>query len=152
MERGYVASLARPGGNITGLVFQQLELAQKQAELLTQAFPERKRVAMLFDGQSADQFGAAERAAKALGLQVQGVLLEKPPYDVDAAFRSAASGGGQMALVLSSPSFFPHRDRIVELAPGQCFVVPKGIMHRTRAPQRTVILMVENAGIIPTGD
>ena len=116
LERGYVASLARPGGNITGLVFQQLELAQKQAELLTQAFPERKRVAMLFDGQSADQFGAAERAAKALGLQVQGVLLEKPPYDVDAAFRSAASGGAQMALVLSSPSFLPHRDRIVELA------------------------------------
>ncbi|HEV3151201.1 MAG TPA: cupin domain-containing protein, partial [Acidobacteriaceae bacterium] len=43
-------------------------------------------------------------------------------------------------------------DRIVELAPGQGFVVPKGIVHRTRAPKRTVILMVENAGIIPTGD
>jgi mannose-6-phosphate isomerase-like protein (cupin superfamily) len=42
--------------------------------------------------------------------------------------------------------------RIVELAPGQGFVVPKSIVHRTRAPQRTVILMVENAGIIPTGD
>jgi mannose-6-phosphate isomerase-like protein (cupin superfamily) len=43
-------------------------------------------------------------------------------------------------------------DRIVELAPGQGFVVPKGVLHRTRAPQRTVILMVENAGIIPTGN
>ena len=43
-------------------------------------------------------------------------------------------------------------ERIVELAPGQGFVVPKGMVHRTRAPQRTVILMVENAGIIPTGD
>lgn len=43
-------------------------------------------------------------------------------------------------------------DRIVELAPGQGFVVPKGVVHRTRAPQRTVILKVENAGIIPTGD
>jgi mannose-6-phosphate isomerase-like protein (cupin superfamily) len=43
-------------------------------------------------------------------------------------------------------------DRIVELAPGQGFVVPRGIVHRTRAPQRTVILMVENAGIVPTGD
>src|SRR5262249_28030829 len=41
VARGYVASLARPGGNITGVVFQQLELAQKQVELLTQAFPER---------------------------------------------------------------------------------------------------------------
>ena len=43
-------------------------------------------------------------------------------------------------------------DRIVELLPNQGFVVPKGVTHRTRAPQRTVILMVENKGIIPTGD
>jgi mannose-6-phosphate isomerase-like protein (cupin superfamily) len=42
--------------------------------------------------------------------------------------------------------------RTVELAPRQGFVVPKGVMHRTRAPQRTVILMVENHGIMPTGD
>jgi mannose-6-phosphate isomerase-like protein (cupin superfamily) len=43
-------------------------------------------------------------------------------------------------------------DRVVELAPRQGFVVPRGTVHRTRAPQRTVILMVENAGIIPTGN
>lgn len=42
--------------------------------------------------------------------------------------------------------------RSVELMPRQGFVVPKGVLHRTRAPLRTVILMVENAGIIPTGD
>jgi mannose-6-phosphate isomerase-like protein (cupin superfamily) len=42
--------------------------------------------------------------------------------------------------------------RTVELAPRQGFVVPKGVVHRTRAPERTIILMVENAGIIPTGD
>ena len=42
--------------------------------------------------------------------------------------------------------------RTVELSPRQGFVVPKGVMHRTRAPQRTVMLMVENAGIIPTGN
>ena len=42
--------------------------------------------------------------------------------------------------------------RTVELKPGQGFVVPRGVLHRTRAPQRTVILMVENAGIIPTGN
>jgi mannose-6-phosphate isomerase-like protein (cupin superfamily) len=40
----------------------------------------------------------------------------------------------------------------IELTPRQGFVVSKGVMHRTRAPQRTVILMVENAGIVPTGD
>ena len=43
-------------------------------------------------------------------------------------------------------------DRVVELHPRQGFVVPRGVMHRTRAPERTVILMVENAGIIPTGN
>ena len=43
-------------------------------------------------------------------------------------------------------------ERVVTLAPGQGFVIPKGIVHRTRAPRRTIILMVENAGIIPTGD
>jgi mannose-6-phosphate isomerase-like protein (cupin superfamily) len=42
--------------------------------------------------------------------------------------------------------------RTVELGPRQGFVVPKTVLHRTRAPHRTVILMVENAGIIPTGD
>ena len=43
-------------------------------------------------------------------------------------------------------------ESVVTLKPRQGFVVPKGTKHRTRAPQRTVILMVENAGIIPTGD
>jgi len=43
-------------------------------------------------------------------------------------------------------------EETVELKPGRGFVVPRGIVHRTRAPHRTVILMVENAGIIPTGN
>jgi mannose-6-phosphate isomerase-like protein (cupin superfamily) len=43
-------------------------------------------------------------------------------------------------------------DRTVALQPRQGFVVPKGIVHRTRAPEKTVILMVEGAGIVPTGD
>ena len=43
-------------------------------------------------------------------------------------------------------------DRTVELKARQGFVVPQGVRHRTRAPERTVVLMVENAGIIPTGD
>jgi mannose-6-phosphate isomerase-like protein (cupin superfamily) len=42
--------------------------------------------------------------------------------------------------------------RTVELAPRQGFVVPKGVVHRTRAPKRTVMLMVEPAGVVPTGD
>jgi mannose-6-phosphate isomerase-like protein (cupin superfamily) len=43
-------------------------------------------------------------------------------------------------------------DRTVELGPRQGFVVPKGVVHRTRAPSRTIILMVEGAAIVPTGD
>jgi len=43
-------------------------------------------------------------------------------------------------------------DRTVSLKPGQGFVVPKTVVHRTRAPKRSTILMVENAGIIPTGN
>jgi cupin superfamily acireductone dioxygenase involved in methionine salvage len=45
-----------------------------------------------------------------------------------------------------------HAERTVSLKPGQGFVVPKTVVHRTRAPRRTTILMVENAGIIPTGN
>jgi putative tryptophan/tyrosine transport system substrate-binding protein len=116
LARGYIASLARPGGNITGFVFQQLELAQKQVELLSQAFPDRTRLAMLFDAQTADQFVAAERTAKLLNLQVQSLRLENPPYDFDAAIRGAASGDAQMLLILSSPFFLPYRARIIDAA------------------------------------
>ena len=42
--------------------------------------------------------------------------------------------------------------RTVELTPRQGFTVPKGVMHRTRAPERSVILMIEGAGVVPTGD
>ena len=44
------------------------------------------------------------------------------------------------------------QERSIELAPRQGFVVPKGVMHRTRAPERTVVLMFENAGVLPTGN
>jgi putative ABC transport system substrate-binding protein len=91
-------------------------VAQKQVELLNQAFPDRTRLAMLFDAQSADQFVAAERTAKLLNLQVQSLRLENPPYDFEAAIRGAASGDAQMLLVLSSPFFLPYRARIVEAA------------------------------------
>jgi len=119
IARGYVKSLSRPGGNITGVVFQQLELAQKQVELLSQAFPDRTRLAILFDTQSADQFGAAERAAKSLKIEVQPLKLENPPYDFDAAFRSASEKSAQIALILSSPLFAPQGSKIAQLAIAQ---------------------------------
>jgi putative ABC transport system substrate-binding protein len=115
LARGYVASLARPGGNITGVVFQQLELAQKRVELLMQAFPERTGLAVLYDALSADQFRAVEQAAKSLNPQVLPVKLVNPPYDFDAAFRSVAAGAAQMILFLTSAHFVAQRSRIAEL-------------------------------------
>jgi mannose-6-phosphate isomerase-like protein (cupin superfamily) len=54
--------------------------------------------------------------------------------------------------VLDGRFLIDLEDRTVELEPRQGFVVPKGVVHRTRAPEKTVILMVEGAGIVPTGD
>jgi putative ABC transport system substrate-binding protein len=115
-ERGYVTSLARPGGNITGVVFRPLELAAKQLELLNQTFPDRIRLATLFDAQTAGQSAAAERAAKSLNLEVQPFKLEFPTYDFEGAFQKAVAGGAQMVLVLSSPGFTRHRERLAQLA------------------------------------
>jgi putative tryptophan/tyrosine transport system substrate-binding protein len=116
VERGYVTSLARPGGNITGVFYRSLELAQKQLELLAEAFPERTRLAVLWDVDSADQFNAAEVTAKSLPLEFRSLKLERPPYDFDATFRTLAQDSAQMVLVLSSPFFSVQRARIVELA------------------------------------
>jgi hypothetical protein len=55
-------------------------------------------------------------------------------------------------FVLEGTFYVDLEDREVELKPWQGFTVPKGVVHRTRAPQRAVILMLENAGIVPTGD
>lgn len=55
-------------------------------------------------------------------------------------------------FVLDGTFLIDLEDRAVELSPRQGFVVPRGVRHRTRAPSRTVILMVERADIIPTGD
>ena len=116
IAHGYVKSLAQPGGNVTGVVSLQTELAGKQVELLTQALPGRTRLAVLYDGSSADQFGAAERQARLLHLDMRSLKLENPPYDFDAAFRSLAEDAPQMLLVLSSPFFGVYRAHIAELA------------------------------------
>jgi putative ABC transport system substrate-binding protein len=116
IERGYVASLARPGGNITGLFFRQAELAAKKVELLAQAFPERTRLGILWDALTADEFSAAERAAKSLNLELRALKLETAPYDFAAAFQAIAQGGAQILLVLSSPFFAEHRRQLAEPA------------------------------------
>lgn len=60
-------------------------------------------------------------------------------------------GDDEFFYVVEGRLLIDLQDHTVELAPRQGFVVPKGVLHRTRATERTVILMVENAGIVPTG-
>jgi putative ABC transport system substrate-binding protein len=114
--RGYVKSLAQPGGNVTGLFYRQPELAVKQLELLVEAFPERTQVAVLWDSASPEQFNAVERAAQSMQLSLRPLKLENPPYDFDAAFRTVVQGEAQMLHVLSSPLFTSQRAHIAELA------------------------------------
>ena len=116
IERGYVRSLAQPGGNITGLVVRPLDLARKQIDLLRQAFPDRDRLAVLYDPLTVDQFTAANQAAKSLNLQVQALKLEIPSYDFAGAFQAAAAGGAQLMMVLSSVAFSKRREELAELA------------------------------------
>ena len=115
IEHGYVKSLSRPGGIVTGVVMRQTELAEKQVELLTQAVPGKTRLAILWDAFSVDQFEAASRRAQAFGLQMGSFKLENPPYDFEAAFRTMAATQPEMLLVLSSQHFGPYARRIAAL-------------------------------------
>jgi len=96
--------------------YRQQELAAKQLELLVEAFPERKRVAVLWDSISEDTFHAAEHAASSMSLSLDSFKLDNSPYDFEAAFRNMSQGGPKALLVLSSPLFTPHRAQIAELA------------------------------------
>jgi putative ABC transport system substrate-binding protein len=116
IAKGYVQSLARPGGNVTGIVARWPELVVKQIELLQEAFPDRNRLGVLWDTQSADQFSAAEREAKARRLTLHPLKLENPPYNFDSAFRALAQDGAQMLIVASSPSFAQQNAQIASLA------------------------------------
>jgi putative ABC transport system substrate-binding protein len=119
IARGYVNSLRRPGGNITGVFLRQTELAQKQVEILKEALPDRTRLAVLWDAISADQFEAAEQRAKLLQLVVHSHKMKNPPYDIPAAFRSIADRRADMLLVLSSQFLARHRDQLAAHAIGE---------------------------------
>src|SRR6266404_1210833 len=79
-EKGYVASLSRPGGNSTGIFVSQLELAGKRVELLREAFPKAYRIGLLWDSASHDQAVAAAAVAGKLGFEPQLLeLIGEPP-------------------------------------------------------------------------
>jgi putative tryptophan/tyrosine transport system substrate-binding protein len=116
--QGLVASLNRPGGNVTGPIESPVELGAKCLELLKESFPAISRVAVLFNPRTpgpARQWQIVHReAAPKLGLTVQAVELPEPD-DLEAAF--AATGAGVDALlVIHDAVLLPHAARIAALA------------------------------------
>ena len=115
IAQGYIAGLARPGGNITGLVLQQLEVTGKRLEVLKDVVPQLTRVAVLWDTFSADELPAAEAAARRVSVKIQPIELRSRPYDYASAFGSATAGRAEAVLPLTSPVFFLDRARLVAL-------------------------------------
>ena len=115
---GFAASLAKPGGNITGLSTLAPELSAKQIELLKEIVPKLARVAVLGTASrpgSAHALREVENAAKALKVQVQFQDVVDPK-GIDAAFLAARKGGADAVLVLGSPLFNANRMELTELA------------------------------------
>jgi putative ABC transport system substrate-binding protein len=115
---GFAASLAKPGGNITGLSTLAPELSAKQIELLKEIVPKLARVAVLGTASrpgSAHALREVENAAKAFKVQVQFQDVVDPK-GIDAAFLAARKGGADAVLVLGSPLFNAHRTELTELA------------------------------------
>jgi putative ABC transport system substrate-binding protein len=115
--QGLVASLARPGGNITGLSFNEPELMGKRLELLKAAVPGVTRVAYLWHAapSSAPQLQELERAARALGVQLHPVEV-RDPYPFDEAFATKAAAHADALITQPSAVFFIRRTQIVDLA------------------------------------
>jgi len=121
---GFAASLARPGGNITGLAFQDSDLGTKRLQLLKEVLPGLTRVAILYDPRGPDEATRAsaanilhetEAAARSLGLTGH-VLPVRRASDFENAFASAKRARAQAVMQVSSPLFAAHRQVLVDLA------------------------------------
>ena len=115
---GFVKSLARPGGNITGLSALAPEISGKQLELLREIVPRLSRVVVLGTSIRPGNRQALEEievAAQAFGMKLQ-YLDVLGPKDIETAFRAASTGRADAVLVLSSPVFTSERTQIVDLA------------------------------------
>ena len=115
---GFVASLARPGGNITGLSSLAPEISGKRLELLKEIVPKLSRVAVFGNSTSpgnAQSLKETELAAGALGLQLQ-YLDIRGPKDVETAFQATTKGRANAVLVLANPVLNFQRKQVVDLA------------------------------------
>ena len=116
---GFVASLARPGGNITGLTFQSPELQGKRLQLLKEALPSVSRVALLVDSNESGYRNVvkeAESAASLLGIRSEPVVEVRAPTDFLAAFGTITKSGAQAVHVVSGTMVFVSRNRLAEHA------------------------------------
>ena len=115
---GHVASLARPGGNITGMAALQTELGPKGLELLHAVVPAAARIAVLWHPgtpSAAPGLKALEEPARLLRLQLQPVGA-RTAGELEGAFSTMARGGAQAVLVFSTPPFINARQRLAQLA------------------------------------
>ena len=116
---GLVASLARPGGNITGLAILRPELSGKRLELLKEIVPKLSRVALFASSGSADYalvLKEIEIAARPLGVKLQSLNIVSPK-DFETAFRDAAKGRADAVLFrVPGPSLSAHRTEVAALA------------------------------------
>jgi putative ABC transport system substrate-binding protein len=115
VANGFVASLARPGGNITGLTTIRGDLTGKRLELLKETASKISRVAVLWGPPAASNFKMTEAAAQLLRLELQSLELHIPG-DLEGAFQAATKEGAQALVTLRNPAIFNERKRIAELA------------------------------------
>jgi len=112
---GYARSVARPGGNVTGLFLDQPALAGKWLQLVREVVPGIKRIALLRDPTTGPwQLAAAKAIGHELGIELQ-ILEAQYATDFDEVFRAVAQGRSQALVQLASPAIDLHAQRIAEL-------------------------------------
>src|SRR5215510_4514405 len=118
LEQGLVPSLARPGGNITGISPMPTELSQRRLEILREVLPQIRRVAVLWCPDLAGnppQWREIQSGAAKFGLQLQSLEVRSPD-DFDPAFAAATRDGAEALFVTACALFGPSRERLVALA------------------------------------
>ena len=118
VSTGHVTSLARPGGNITGLANLMTDLGPKELELLSAAVPSAKRIAVLWNPDTPSHpptLKAVQEAGRTLGVQLHAVVA-RSPGELEGAFAAMARARVQAVLILGNPIVFAERRRLGDLA------------------------------------
>lgn len=113
---GDVASLARPGGRVTGVSAMQGTLPAKRLELLKELLPGARKVAVFTNEQTAGQLALTQGTARRLGLTLRVVDFKRPPFDYEAGFADAVRAKSDALFVFGSALWVPARRKIAELA------------------------------------